>query len=145
MTIKKFFAVIAVTLIGGLAQAGVVFDNGPPDGNSYHCISGPNVCMGSGTWTVYDQFSLSLPTTVNGFANWNLGQVEQFYSATNWSIWTSTPTNGGTPLYAGSSKATISFDRGYVLATVGGLSIDLAAGSYWLGITHVVRNRKSVV
>jgi len=138
MTIKKFFAVIAVTLIGGLAQAGVVFDNGAPADNSYHCISGPNVCMGSGTWTVYDQFSLDSPTTVGGFANWNLGQVEQFYSATNWSIWTSTPTNGGTPLYAGSSKATLSFDRGYVLATVDGLSLDLAAGSYWLGITHVL-------
>lgn len=138
MNVKNFLAVMAMATMSGLAHAGVVFDNGAPAGNSYHCISGPNVCQGSGTWTVYDQFSFDSAVTVTGFANWNLGQVDQFYTATNWSIWTSTPTNGGTPLYSGSSKPTISLDRGYLLATVDGLSIDLAAGNYWLGITHIL-------
>lgn len=139
MNIKNFFAIVALTLAGSLAQAEVVFDNGAPADNSYHCISGPKACGGSGTWTIYDQFTLASPTTISGFANWNVGIVEGFYSATKWSIWTSTPTNGGAALYSGTSVATIAIDQGYLLATVDGLAIDLAAGNYWLGITHVLR------
>lgn len=140
MNIKNFIVAIAIVASASLAQAGVVFDNGGPAGDSFRCISGPDACGGSGTWTIYDQFTLNAATTVSGFANWNYEYYGGAYASTNWSIWTSTPTNGGSALYSGSSTATISSDQGSTLASVNGLSISLAAGTYWLGINHTVND-----
>lgn len=140
MDIKNFIAAIAIAASTSLAQADVLFDNGAPAGNAYVCISGPHDCGGSGTWTVYDQFTLTSAATVGGFANWNIINDGDTYSGTNWSIWLSEPTNGGTALYSGKSTAAISIDQGYALTTVDDLSIYLPAGTYWLGINHVLPN-----
>lgn len=137
---KQFFAAVAMALSAGLAYAGVVYDNGSPTGPTSQCISGPSVCQGSGTWSIYDQFTLASANTVSGFAVWNYASPSGNYAGTNWSIWTSAPTNGGVALYSGSSIATLSTDQAYQVTTVDGLSINLAAGTYWLGINHTVYN-----
>lgn len=125
---------LAITLGASLAHAGVI-SNGAPTSKHAYCISGPSSCGGSRTWTVYDQFTTNSAVTVTGFANWNY-MNSGVYSMTNWSIWSSTPmATSSTPLASGSSIATFSpYD--HTLASIDGLSVNLAAGTYWLGISH---------
>lgn len=138
MDLKKYAVAVAVWLSASLAQAGVVFNNGAPAGDSHVCISRYIDCNRAGAWTVYDQFSLTTDATVTGFANWNLqaGIQGTWYYGTNWSIWSASPANSGVILYSGKSVGTVSDDGRYKFVSVDGLSLDLAAGTYWLGINH---------
>lgn len=143
MKIKK--TLLAAALTAGLFSAAniakadvVIFDNGLPVGNSNRCNSGPNSCGGTGSWTIYDNFTLAAAATITGFANWNLGNSSNIndYGSTNWSIWSVTPYNGGSALYSGNSLAAVSSDLGFIKTSVSGLSLNLSAGTYWLGINH---------
>ncbi|MGX9698099.1 PEP-CTERM sorting domain-containing protein [Janthinobacterium lividum] len=135
MKFKSILIALVVTLGTSLAHANVI-SNGSPTSPSKRCITGPNSCGGSGTWTVYDQFTTDSAVTVTGFANWN-AMTRGVYSVTNWSIWSSTPmANSRLPLASGSSIAAFSITAGHTLASIDGLSVKLAAGSYWLGINH---------
>lgn len=88
-------AALALSLVLGstvVASADpIVFSNGPRNGNTERCDSQPHVCGGAGTWTIYDDFSLSSRTTVTGFSfsdHFADGSLND-YLDTEWSIWTS--------------------------------------------------------
>jgi len=140
MKLAQTSLAIAIALASLTSQAAVLFDNGAPLNNTNRCVSGPNNCSGSGTWTIFDDFTLTNSSTVTGFENWNSYGSASNYSITNWSIWTSEPSNQGTALFSGSSVASIDTSSSFIHAVVSGLSLNLAAGKYWLGINHTTTN-----
>lgn len=131
--------VLALALTGAMAQEVVVaYDNGGLGYDWGHCISGPNQCgtMNGTSFTLYNAFTLTEPTHVVGFQNWNGTGLASTYLSTNWSFWSDSPNHVQTPLYAGSSVATIDVDQGFNRAQVLDLDIDLPAGTYWFGLNH---------
>jgi hypothetical protein len=141
--VKKLLScvgVLAMALAAMTARAQIVaFDNGGVGTDTGWCISGPNQCgaMGGATFTLYNAFTLAEPTHVVGFRNWNATGQASAYVSTNWSVWTGSPAHLLTPLYSGSSVASVISDQGYNRAQVLGLSMELPAGTYWLGVNHV--------
>lgn len=142
--------IIALTwlLAGSVAGANpVIFSNGQVTGSTAWCDSGPNRCGGSGTWILYDDFSLRSAATVTGFT---VGEIinpgsPSDYIRTYWSIWGADPLLAGVrPLASGNAIATLQSRGnpqgpfGEWLFTVGGLAVSLnAETTYWLGATHL--------
>lgn len=127
-----------LTTVAAQAQTVVAYDNGGVGYDWGYCISGPNQCgaTGGATFTLYNAFTLSGPTHVVGFQNWNGTGSASAYVSTNWSFWSDSPVVISTPLYSGTSVATVDTDQGFNRARVLDLSIDLPAGTYWFGLNH---------
>lgn len=136
-----FFSVVVMLAFSGSSRAGdyfVAFDNGGIGYDWGYCISGPGQCGASDgqSFTLYNPFTLTSQTHMVGFQNWNGQGSADSYIQTNWSIWLQEPQLSQSPTYSGSSVAQIHPDSGFNLATVTGLDINLAPGSYWLGLSH---------
>jgi hypothetical protein len=148
---KKLTVAAAVVLVVASVQPAaadpIIFSNGRLTGSTATCDSGPNNCGGSGTWIVYDDFSLTADAIVTGFTVSGIitrGGTPEDYVQTSWSIWAMDPfADGATPLASGNSVATIEQRPGDGLLpdsffTVTGLNVGLNANTtYWLGASHV--------
>ncbi|MBA4109058.1 MAG: hypothetical protein C0487_05650 [Leptothrix sp. (in: Bacteria)] len=129
---------LATSMLAGVSNAAVVYDNGSIGPSTYWCVSGMNQCGGE-SWTIADNFTLSAAAVVTGLDNWNLGGPAGYVS-TNWRIWANQPTSLGETIASGNAVATISEDAGFTLASLSGLSVSLDAGSYWIGFSHVLNS-----
>jgi len=120
-------------------SAATLFDSGPNIGDSAMCSSGAPACGGNG-WVIYSPFALGAAATMTGFT-YNSYYVEgstSDYLGTSYSLWNVDPVTNfaGGPFASGSGTGSNSAGAaGAVLTTVTGLSISLAAGSYWIGIS----------
>ena len=95
----------------------VLFDNGPLTADTDRCDSGPGVCLGSGNWTVFDDFNLnstSNVTQIDFVSLLSFGDISD-YIETNWSIWDSDPLTAAAPIFSG---------------TTVGNAVDLGGGAY---------------
>lgn len=136
--IRSGLLAMALTAVVARAQVVVAYDNGGLGFDWGYCISGPNQCGASdgATFTLYNAFTLAAPTHVVGFQNWNGTGAASAYVSTNWSFWSDSPNHVASPLYSGTSVATITTDQGFNRAQVLDLSINLPAGTYWFGLNH---------
>jgi hypothetical protein len=143
-----FFAICVGTLCVSAAQAAVLYENGPLSGSSGFCDQGPSGCGGSGTWTYYDDFTLTSPSIVTGFdyTDWFYEGTPADYVQTNWSVWDSDPFTAAAPLATGTTAATItpngppSVQYLFTVTGVNPLNLVAPPGTYWLGINNTVRN-----
>ena len=156
MTLKRFFVclfTLCVLLIVP-ASAGVLYTNDPLNGYTNDPINGGFGSPGSPgagdaytinyTRAVSDSFTLSSAATVTGFdfVSWNSsGDVT---TAVDWSIGT---TEGANDLGLGAGAALSNSQYGIVANQYGynvytntatGLSVSLAAGTYWLTLQNAV-------
>lgn len=128
---------ISVLLISGTANAAVIFDNGTFSGSQVGRFN-------SGSWTMFEDFTLTSNQTITGI-NWAQHDQPLTYSSTTISLFNALPgaaslitsfndvatrtTNATGTLFGNYSG----FDY-----SVSGLSINLVAGSYFLGIHNNV-------
>lgn len=127
-------------------DAALLFDNGSVTGGTGYCTQDPiSSCGGTGAWTYYDNFSLDNNSTITGFdytEYFAAGDISN-YQMTNWSIWssdqfaTTLPDHFGQTTATSQSVSNILGNPAYLLS-VNGLNINLAAGTYWLGINNTV-------
>lgn len=138
-SIKSLVAILlAVTSLSG--SAAVVFDNGAATGDSGRCAEDSGHCGAS--WTVFDDFTLTSATKVTGIS-WTsvlYGGAADYAGVRAW-IYSADPVfQGGVlldtierqtnPLVANPSGNRF-FD-----VQLSGLDIELAAGTYWLGMQN---------
>jgi MYXO-CTERM domain-containing protein len=115
-------------------NAGVIYDNGTPTGDTGRCDTNQQQCGDSG-WTVADHFSLSSGATVTGFTYNDYPGGGGGYTGTAWNIWNGDPFGGGTLITSGLAVGVVSAGAsGSQLVTITGLSVPLSANTYWLGI-----------
>ena len=138
---RAYVAAAFLLLLPYCAQAYdavVAYDNGGIGHDTVVCLSGPNQCGASfgRSWTLYNPFSLDAATDIVGFRNWNGTSSADSYIETRWSVWTERPGPSTLPVFSGTSVATIESDHDFNMATVLGLDLMLAPGSYWIGISH---------
>ena len=122
------------------ALADTVWSNGAVTGSTGRCDVSPGPqCLGSGRWTVYDNFQLAALTSVTGFTYndyFIIGNASNYVS-TNWSLYSGDPFSVAA-LASGNAVATLSAGgAGSTLFTVTGLNQMLGSGTYWLGIQTV--------
>lgn len=128
---------IAAAMLAGNTQAAVAYDNGGIGSVSYWCDSGNNQCAGN-AWAIVDDFKLSTKSVVTGLDTWNgYGNIGDYVNTT-WSIWSSKPDGLNAPIATGTSIGTVTTDAGFFLAAVSGLSVELEAGTYWIGYSHLL-------
>ncbi|HET6900692.1 MAG TPA: PEP-CTERM sorting domain-containing protein [Vicinamibacteria bacterium] len=142
-TVMVGVGLLAISLSASPAHAtSLLWTNGPvvdPDAGG-RCDQGPTGCGGSGTWTFYDNFTLATGAEVTGFSytDWLVLGGPADYVQTNWSIFAGDPFLNS-PLASGASVAVLNPtvpDQFEFVVT--GLSVNLAAGGYWLGINNTV-------
>lgn len=122
------------------ASATVVYNNGAATGDTGHCAETSGAC--SGSWAVFDNFTLAAATTVTGI-DWTAylyGGKADFLGGRAW-IYSADPVFGsGTLLYTvalqsnalvGNAISSSAYD-----VALTSLNISLAAGSYWIGIQN---------
>jgi len=127
----------------GPGQAAVLHDNGAALVDSLYCQQTDG--CGLPPYTIGDDFTLAAGAHVTGLT-YNSYNAETngpltTYVSTVYSIWNVNPSVniGAVPIATGTVVGTTSAGAANsTLITVSGLSIDLAAGSYWLGLSNNV-------
>ncbi len=93
---------------------------------------------------IYDDFNLAVSANVSGFGYDTIFSSggPGSYTGTEWSIWSSDPrTNYGSgPAFNGTAVGSLAADGEFERVTVSSLSLDLTAGTYWLGFSNTVNN-----
>lgn len=129
MSSKKL--VLAVLLATSFsASASVLYTNGGPTGASNFCNT-TNSC--GGNWMIRDDFTLTSASTITGFSFWNTYGSPTNYLSTLFSITDSSFANS---FGSGTSVATINTSGAFFETIITGLNVQLAAGTYWLGVMH---------
>ena len=139
---KRTVAIVGVVL--GLmtcgAQAAVLYNNGAAASNSSRCAEDSGAC--SGTWTVFDDFTLSSAATITDikWTTYLYGGLSDYNGARAW-VYSADPVFGNGTLLATvvtqvGSPARSSLGGNFYEIDLSGLSISLNAGTYWLGIQH---------
>lgn len=136
------FAQSDATHAASVHESILLYDNGPLSGNSERCNQGPNGCgiTNGGAFTWYDNFQLSEAAVINGFAYYDyfFNNGPESYISTIWSIWGGPP-NVGAPIAQGTDVAAVAPHLlGSHRFEVGGITVPLPAGIYWLGISNFV-------
>jgi PEP-CTERM motif len=132
----------AMVLVASPVRAQILFFNGMPDGfNSLS--SDQNTAVGQSM--VYDDFVVTGST-------WHVTDLFGYFEFANdvstssaaWEIRTGVTVGDGGTLVASGTGATTPFDTGnplfsgeLYLVDIGGLSLDLAPGTYWMGIANI--------
>lgn len=128
---------MAAAMLAGNSHAAVAYDNGGVGSLITWCNSGNNQCAGD-AWTIVDDFKLGSKSVVTGLDTWSgFGNINDYVN-TNWSIWSSKPDGLKAPIATGTSVGTVTDDAGFFLAAVSGLSVELEAGTYWIGYSHLL-------
>jgi hypothetical protein len=140
-TVWGAFAAMLLLLLAVPASAGILYTNGPVNGT----IDAYNI---GSAFSVSDSFNLSSGATVTGvnFGAWNLeGEVT---AQVDWLIGT-TPYDGslgsGTASVSSVFQFTNSFGYPVYQDSISGLSVSLAAGTYWLTLHNGVSSLGGVV
>ena len=147
-TMKALRQVISVVSVAvglcGSAQAGVLWDSGPPIDEGVACNG--DACGFLTEWELLDDFVAPEDWRLTGltfFGGWYDPDPTDTYISTTWRIVSGTP-GAFTTLFTGTAVATLT-DLNVTLANasasiwrydVSGLNIDLAAGTYYLGHHH---------
>lgn len=141
MTISKFLIAAAFAALSTGATAAPVYDNGAAGANSNRCAEDSFACTGS--WVLYDNFSLAKNTNVTGIS-WTAylyDGISDYMGVRAW-IYSADPVFGGGQLLhtVGVQKNAAvknnALSGNAYLVSLTGLDIDLAAGSYWLGMQN---------
>lgn len=128
---------MVAAMLAGNSHAAVAYDNGGIGALSNWCDSGNNQCAGN-AWAIVDDFKLGIKSVVTGLDTWSgYGNINDYVN-TNWSIWSSRPDGLNAPIASGTSVGTITQDSDFFLAAVSGLSVELEAGTYWIGYSHLL-------
>lgn len=130
------------------ASAALLFSNGPATGDSSRCAEDSGAC--SGAWTVFDDFTLGSNSTITSIS-WTAvlyGGLADFNGARAW-IYSADPVFGGGTLLAtvavqGANPTANGLGSGFFDLTLN-TSIDLTAGTYWLGLQHDTDNNFATV
>jgi len=142
MGIRTILAAAAATVALALpaAQAGVIYNNGAATSNPGWCTDDSGTCGGSGSWTVFDDFTMGLPSHITGinFTVFLLGGLADFNGAQA-AIYSGDPVLGGGTLVAsiamqGGAPSLNALGGDAYDLHLSGLDIYLAAGTYWLGM-----------
>ena len=144
MHLRVMSLLIAVVLVPNMAFGDLVFDNGGPDPDR------TTWNMHNPDWTVYDDFVLSSATTITRitFNDWEF--TDSPYTNTSWSILDGL---GGNVLASGTQVAGRTLNglshngnpsTGY-LSELDGLSINLSAGTYFLGLTSLTSGSRIAI
>jgi hypothetical protein len=138
---------LALLVVPWTAKADVIWSNGNATGVGSNCDFNGNPCPGGDDgWTIFDNFDLSNDETVFGFSyvsDFSVGSAPDYLS-TNWSLWQVDPLgpfNSIGPVASGNDVAVLTTNDLSVTTytfTVTGLSVNLAAGTYWLGYENVL-------
>ena len=124
--------IVCVVALASQAQAGLVYDNGAPDG-----VSGNEMTM----WIQAEDFTLGAPVTLTDVRFWafDSGEATGYQGSIVWSLYADTAGTPGGLLNRGTVVPIQTFDHNLVFGTsyqydfsVGALN--LAAGTYWLGL-----------
>lgn len=127
------------------ARSATLYDNGPvtdPAAFGY-CDSGPAAfaCGGTGDWTFYDDFALASDASVTGFdyTDWFDFGSPADYVETRWSLYGGDPFVEA-PIASGTAVASLvaTGPAGQFRFEVGGLSLALSSGIYWLGVDNLL-------
>ena len=150
---------VLVLLAASGLQAATLWNNGAPTlgtSNQTRCESGPGSC-GNGpgiSSAVFDNFTVGTGGwVINGFdfTDFLIDTPTNHYVNTKWSIWSTDPMNGGTPLYTGTSVAMLTQPSGYncfmnsgssvcveLFTITLGSPVALSSGTYYLGVTNAM-------
>jgi len=137
----KSLKLVAASVLAALSMnvhADVLYSNGSAVGNSGRCAEDSGVCRAS--WVVYDSFNLAANSHIDSIS-WTAilyGGLADYRGARAW-IYDNDPTYGGGALLATiatQSNAPVKNNNvgGAYDISLTGLDIDLAAGTYWLGM-----------
>ncbi|WP_332742657.1 PEP-CTERM sorting domain-containing protein [Hydrogenophaga sp.] len=133
-------ALAVITLSMALpASAALLFSNGPTAGNSNRCAEDSGICIG--TWTIFEDFTLGTNSTITsiGWTAYLYGGLADFNGARAW-IYSADPVFGGGALLETVATQDASPTPNGLGDNVFDLrlntSIDLAAGTYWIGFQH---------
>ena|GEM_PF-2273851 len=149
MKFRCTLATLAICAAMNASASSVLFDNGIVTSTTFTgiCDFGPSsLCSVSpATVTVYDNFKLASASTVTGFlyADFIKYDDPENYVGTSWSIWNSSPAlPGSVALAQGVSVASVFFmgsEEAYIF-DIDNLDINLSNGTYWLGISNILKN-----
>ena len=139
----KSLKLVCASVLAALSMnvpADVLYSNGSAAGNSGRCAEDSGAC--SGSWVVYDSFILAANSHIDSI-DWTAilyGGLGDYRGARAW-IYDNDPTyNGGTLLatIATQSNAPVQNNNvgGAYDISLTGLDINLAAGTYWLGMQN---------
>jgi hypothetical protein len=140
MTSLKLVCASVLAALSMNVHADVLYSNGSAVGNSGRCAEDNATCGGS--WVVYDSFTLAANSRIESI-DWTAilyGGLGDYRGARAW-IYDNDPTfNGGKLLatIATQSNAPVQNNNvgGAYDVSLTGLDINLAAGTYWLGMQN---------
>ena len=119
------------------AKASTIYNNGAAASDSTRCAEDSGQC--DGTWTVFDDFVVSSASTVTDifWTSTFYGGLSDFNGIRAW-IYDADPVFGGGNLLhtIGTQGGNPSANGGFFDVQLTGLSINLLAGTYWLGMQH---------
>jgi len=152
----KSFAILALLAAFAVGQAQTLFYGGDPDGRN-GLVSGSNL-VSAGAATTYDDFNLSGASNITGvFGDWYVspnqtapittaaydirtGITDDGTNVTN----TGTSVASGTVAVTETSTGLTGFGYNIMRITSGTINVNLAAGTYWLGIAPVGDGTNSI-
>jgi hypothetical protein len=121
-------------------HADVLYSNGPATRNTNRCAEDSGACLGS--WVIYDSFSLAADSHIDaiGWTAVLYGGLGDYRGARAW-IYDKDPVFQGGALLATiatQSNAPVKNNNvgGAYDISLTGLDIDLAAGTYWIGVQN---------
>jgi hypothetical protein len=139
MNVQVLALATMLFLLPFASQAAPLFANGAPAGDSLRCAESSGVCGAS--WTVFDNFQLAAPSAISS-VSWMAylyGGTEDL-AGVRAGIYSADPVLGGGQLLHAidDSALRVTPDQsGAYAVTLGGLNLNLAAGTYWLGMQHL--------
>lgn len=139
MKLSKVITLIVLLSTANLAQAALIYDNGIATADSGRCAETSGACNAS--WSVFDDFTIGSSSEVtsiswtariyNGISDYNFSNI--------W-IYDADPVfDAGSLLFSTSDAGTLSANglgANFYDIEISGLSVNLAAGTYWLGMQH---------
>jgi hypothetical protein len=148
----KSLKLVCASVLAALSMhvhADVLYSNGSAVGNSGRCAEDSNKC--SGTWIVYDSFNLAANSHIDAIT-WTAilyGGLADYRGARAW-IYDNDPTYDGGKLLATiatQSNAPVKNNNvgGAYDVSLTGLDIDLAAGTYWLGMQNSTKTNYATI
>jgi hypothetical protein len=144
MNLFKKFMLAALCALSFSAHSAVVYDNGAANKDSFRCAEDSGAC--SASWVLFDRFVLNSAATVTDI-KWTAdvyGGISDFKGARAW-IYSADPVFGGGTLLntislQSASPVASPLGGNFYTIDLSGLNINLAAGSYWLGMQNSTTN-----
>jgi hypothetical protein len=130
--VRKLIVLFALAVLS--LQAGVVYDNGGPNGTSGNEMT---------AWIQAEDFLLGAPTTLTDISFWSMEATDAYQGSIVWQIYSDTAGNPGTVLFSGTATPTRTDDLAAICCSfpigkrndfsVGSIAL-LGGTNYWLGL-----------